>query len=80
MELDLRRIKAERIAKGYTQDVVAEKMGWKSRAPYAKRENGVVPFGADELAEFGNILGYSVNELGIFFTKNVPEREQKGAD
>lgn len=30
MELDLRRIKAERIAKGYTQDVVAEKMGWKS--------------------------------------------------
>ena len=76
MELDLRRIKAERIAKGYTQDVVAEKMGWKSRVPYAKRENGVVPFRADELAEFGNILGYSVNELGIFFTKNVPEKER----
>lgn len=77
MELNLRRIKAERIAKGYTQDVVAEKMGWKSRAPYAKRENGIVPFGADELAEFGNILGYGVNELGIFFDKNVPIEEQK---
>ena len=69
MELNLRRIKAERIAKGYTQDVVAEKMGWKSRTPYVKRENGIVPFGADELAEFGNILGYGVNELGIFLIK-----------
>lgn len=78
MELNLRRIKAERIAKGYTQDVVAEKMGWKSRTPYAKRENGIVPFGADELAEFGNILGYGVNELGIFFDKNVLIEEQKG--
>lgn len=77
MELDLRRIKAERIAKGYTQDVVAEKMGWKSRAPYAKRENGVVPFGADELAEFGNILGYSVNELGIFLPKMFPKKNDK---
>lgn len=77
MELNLRRIKAERIAKGYTQDVVAEKMGWKSRTPYAKRENGIVPFGADELAELGKILGYGVNELGIFFNKNVPEKEQK---
>ena len=73
MELNLRRIKAERIAKGYTQDVIAEKMGWKSRAPYAKRENGIVPFGADELAEFGKNVGYGVNELGIFFNKNVPE-------
>ena len=78
MELNLRRIKAEHIAKGYTQDVVAEKMGWRSRTPYAKRENGIVPFGADELAEFGNILGYGVNELGIFFDKNVPIEEQKG--
>ena len=38
----------------------------------------IVPFGADELAEFGNILGYGVNELGIFFDKNVPIEEQKG--
>ena len=45
MELNLRRIKAERIAKGYTQDVVAEKMGWKSRTPYVKRENGMeIPY------------------------------------
>lgn len=68
MELNLKRVKAERIAKDLTQDEVANQMGWKSRAPYAKRENGLVPFTADELVELGKILGYSVNELGIFFT------------
>lgn len=73
MKLNLRRIKAERIAKGYSQDVVAKKMGWKSRVPYAKRENGLVQFGADELAKYGEILGYGVNELGIFFNKDVPK-------
>lgn len=38
MELNLNRLKAERIAAGLTQDQVAEKMGWKTRTPYAKRE------------------------------------------
>lgn len=68
MELNLKRVKAERIAKDFTQEEVADKMGWKSRTPYAKRENGVIPFTAGELAELGKILGYSVDELGIFFT------------
>lgn len=53
MKLDLKRIKAERVASGMTQSEIANKLGWKSRTPYAKRENGLVPFGADELANFG---------------------------
>lgn len=76
MALDLLRIKAERIAKGYTQDDMAEKMGWSTRTPYAKRENGVVGIGADELAKIADILGFSKDELGIFFTTIVPERER----
>lgn len=76
MTLDLLRIKAERIAKGYTQDEMAKKMGWANRTPYAKRENGIVGIGADELAKIANILGYDKNELGIFFTNNVPEKER----
>lgn len=76
MTIDLRRIKAERIAKGYTQDEMAEKMGWKTRTPYAKRENGIVSIGADELARIAEILDFSTDQLGIFFTLNVPEKER----
>ncbi len=76
MTLDLRRLRAERIAKGLTQDEMAEAMGWKTRTPYAKRENGIVGIGADELVKMATILGYSENELGLFFTVNVPEKER----
>ena len=77
MTLDLRRLRAERIAKGLTQDEMAEAMGWKTRTPYAKRENGIVGIGADELVKMATILGYTENELGLFFTVNVHEKEQK---
>lgn len=76
MSLDLKRLKAERIAKGLTQDEMAQAMGWKTRTPYAKRENGIVGIGADELVKMANILGYNENELGIFFKVSVPEKEQ----
>lgn len=77
MTLDLKRLKAERIAKGLTQDEMAEKMGWKSRTPYAKRENGIVAIGADELCKMAGILGYTPDKLIIFFKANVPEKEQR---
>lgn len=75
MVLDLKRLKAERIANGLTQDEVANLMGWKSRTPYAKRENGLVDIGANELIKIASIFGYDSNELGIFFTNSAPERE-----
>ena len=77
MTLDLRRIRAERVAKGLTQDDVAKKMGWKDRAAYAKRENGIVDIGANELIKIAEILGYSAKELNIFFTDAVLDKEQK---
>lgn len=73
LSLNLRRIRAERIASGMTQDEVAEAMGWKSRTPYAKRENGLVDIGANELIRLAEIFGYSSGELHIFFEDNVPE-------
>lgn len=72
-----RRLRAERVARGLSQDDMAEKMGWKSRAPYAKRENGIVSTSADELAEFAKILEIPMTNLNIFFTVNVPERERE---
>ena len=71
MNLNLKRLKAERIANSLTQDQMAEKMGWSTRTPYAKRENGIVPVSADELAQMATILGYTVENIGIFFKKEV---------
>ncbi|WEB70577.1 helix-turn-helix domain-containing protein [Aerococcus christensenii] len=76
MYLNLKRIKAERIAKGYTQEYMAEKMGFNNRSAYAKRENGIVNIGADELAQIAEILEIPSNQLSIFFTLSVPKRER----
>ncbi|MEO1780970.1 helix-turn-helix domain-containing protein [Enterococcus diestrammenae] len=77
MALDLVKIKETRVEKGITQDEMARILGWKTRTPYAKRENGFVDIGADELQKIGEALGYGKDQLGIFFTFNVPERERK---
>lgn len=71
MTVDLLRLKAERIAKGYTQEDMAHKMGWKTRTPYAKRENGIVSIDADELIKIAFILGFTKDNIGIFFKQNV---------
>ncbi len=75
MQLDLKRLKAERIANGMSQEDVAKKMG-KTRAWYAKRENGFVPIGADELATLATLFKIDRKDISIFFTQIVPEREQ----
>ena len=71
MTLNLKRLKAERVANNLTQDQMAEKMGWATRTPYAKRENGIVDISANELVKMVTILGYTVENIGIFFTKEV---------
>lgn len=78
MILNLRRLRAERIAKGMNQDEMAKAMGWNTRASYAKRENGITTISANELVKMASILGYGANQLDLFFTDNVPDRERKG--
>lgn len=77
MRLDIKRLKAERVAKGLSQEEMATKMGWGSRTPYVKRELGIIDIGIDEFLKMIKILGYTENNLSIFFTEDVPEREQK---
>lgn len=55
---------------------MASKMGWNSRTPYVKRELGTIDIGVDEFLKMVKILGYNENNLSIFFTEDVPEREQ----
>lgn len=76
MELDLKRLKAERIASGLTQEEVAKEFG-KTRAWYAKRENGFIPIGADELAKIAGLFNIDINKISIFFAKSVLEKERK---
>ena len=67
MKVDLKRLKAERVASGLSQEDVAHRMGWKTRSPYAKRENGIISISADELAECVEIFGLPIDKLPIFF-------------
>ncbi|AAR04647.1 Cro-like repressor [Lactobacillus phage Lc-Nu] len=78
MTLNLKRLRAERIAKGMNQDEMAKAMGWHTRSSYAKRENGITTISATELVKIASILGYGANQLDLFFTDNVPNRERKG--
>lgn len=78
MTLNLKRLRAERIAKGMNQDEMAKAMGWHTRSSYAKRENGITTISATELVKMASILGYCANQLDLFFTDNVPNKERKG--
>lgn len=77
MKLDIKRLKAERVAKGLSQEDMAYLMGWKSRTPYVKRELGIIDIGVDEFLKMIKILGYTEDNISIFFKEDVPEREQK---
>ena len=77
MTLNLKRLRAERVAKGMSQDDMAKAMGWHTRSSYAKRENGITTISATELAKMANILGYGTDQLDLFFTAIVPNSERK---
>lgn len=75
MKVDLLRVRAERIAKGYTQEQMGNLIGLK-RGQYNKRETGKVSFSSDELITLAVKLGYSNKDIGIFFKPTVPETQQ----
>jgi len=71
--LDLQRVKAERVARGITSEFMSNKLGYKSRSSYSKRENGDIPLEVNTLLEIAEILGYPFIN---FFTPIVPESER----
>lgn len=56
------RIKALRIAKNYTQEQVAEKIGI-SRQKYARIESGVNSITLDILSKIAEVLGVTVGDI-----------------
>lgn len=74
LNLNLNRLKAERVAKGWDQSEFAHKLGM-SRVSYWKRENGIVDISVNELAKMLQTLGYGKNDVSLFFTQSVPKRQ-----
>lgn len=72
MNLNLKKLKGERVASGVTQMEAATTLGV-SRTSYWKRENGYVPIGADELAKLCNLFGES--DIRVFFDFTVPNSQ-----
>ncbi|CCI85319.1 hypothetical protein FC52_GL000886 [Lactobacillus pasteurii DSM 23907 = CRBIP 24.76] len=70
MEFDLKRLKAERVAQGLTQAELAHKIGISTNT-YWKKENGQRDIGIDEFIKIMSVLGFSKEQLPLFFTKNV---------
>ena len=74
LNLNLNRLKAERVAKGWDQSEFARKLGM-SRVSYWKRENGIVDISVNELAKMLQVLGYGKNDVSLFFTQSVPKKQ-----
>ncbi|KRM91466.1 helix-turn-helix domain-containing protein [Liquorilactobacillus cacaonum] len=72
MEINLKRIKAERITAGISQQEMAKIIGV-SRGAYWKRENGQTQIGVEELAKIAEAIGIDKNNIGIFFKFGVTE-------
>ena len=76
MKFDYNRLKAERIAKGYTIQEMADKLGM-TKGTYSKKERGKLHLTIEDFAKITNILDISKENLTIFFTLNVDKTETK---
>ena len=69
-EFNVRRMKAERIAKGISLKEMSDKLGM-TKGTYSKKENGKIRVNVDDLAKIFEILELSEEDCGIFFTHSV---------
>lgn len=76
VEFDVKRLKAERIAKGLTQEDVANALGV-TRSWYAMKENGRRNITLEEFSKILDALGYDESNVHIFFKLNVAKRERQ---
>lgn len=75
VEFDLKRLKAERVAKGLSQEDIANALGI-TRTWYSRKENGHVSLSIEEFAKIIEVLGYDESDVHIFFKLNVDKRER----
>ncbi|BBN99196.1 helix-turn-helix domain-containing protein [Sporolactobacillus terrae] len=73
LRFNVKRVKAERIARGITQERMAEILGI-SRAQYIRKENGKRPIAVDELTVICDSLKITREHVLIFFVNDVDNR------
>jgi len=76
MKFNYNRLKAERIAKGYTVEEMANILGV-AKGTYSKKENGKLPVTVDDFAIISEKLEIPIDKLNIFFTLDVSKSETK---
>lgn len=70
MEFNYNRLKAERIAKGFTVEEMGEVLGV-TKGTYSKKENGKLPVTVEDFTLISNKLGIPPERISIFFSLNV---------
>jgi len=74
MKFNYNRLKAERIAKGFTVQEMADELKV-AKGTYSKKENGKLPVTVDDFSVISNKLGITNQQLPIFFTQMVTKSE-----
>ncbi|MCK1996833.1 helix-turn-helix domain-containing protein [Psychrobacillus psychrodurans] len=70
MEFNYNRLKAERVAKGFTVQEMADALGI-TKGTYSKKENGKITVTVEDFSLISNKLGIPIDQIGIFFSLNV---------
>ena len=76
MLINLKRLRAERVAQGLTQEEMAKRLGW-TLGKYSRRERGDSTIGVEELISVIELLGFSREQVSDFF---YPKGSQKRID
>lgn len=77
MNYDIRfkHLKELRKQKGFTQEQMAKKLGYKGKSGYWKLENGQAPMTIDRIKTIADVLGNEV--FNIFLSNNVQATRTK---
>lgn len=74
MEFNYNRLKAERIAKGFTVEEMAGALGI-TKGTYSKKENGKIAVTVEDFTLVFKKLGIPPEQIGIFFSRDVAKTE-----
>lgn len=74
MEFNYNRLKAERIAKGFTVEEMGEVLGV-TKGTYSKKENGKLPVTVEDFTLIFKKFEIPPEQISIFFSINVAKLE-----
>lgn len=75
MNFNLQKLRYERLSRQISQETIAQALGV-VRSTYHKKENGDIKISVEEFSTILDVLDIPQIEAGVFFSQNVPKREQ----